>query len=623
MSLHRYVSPRQFSERWTGRNFPAIHFNPCLHITRSDKDLGEINADLDRDKEHARAKFAAFWTCALFLILIIFSPASAQGASIDPTGRSGEPPTLPKDFQPELPRPGTLLPPVPLAPKGEPFPAVRVMVREIRITGSTVFSAEELANVTAPYLNRELTSEDLESLRVALTLLYVNKGYVTSGAILPDQSVADGVVRYQIVEGGLTGIEVEGNRWFRSSYLQRRFNLDAGPPLNVNALQQRLQLLLEDPRIQRLNAELRPGVNRGEGILDVRVEERTPYKLSLEYNNYQSPSVGEHRGLVTLTHQNLTGNGDVAMAQYGRSKGLDPLLDFKYSLPLTAYDTTLSYEFRKNTLSVIEQPFQNLNINSKSHVYTLTLRQPVYRTLNSEIALELSGERLSNKTTLLDEPFSLEPGARNGRSVVAALRAAQEWVYRTQNQVIAARSRFSFGLDALDATVNKNGLPDGKFFAWSGQFQWVRRLGVWDSYFIFKSDVQLSNDPLLSLEQISIGGRHSVRGYRENTMLRDRALITSVESRLPLIQNSFGFDYVELAQFIDFGRGWNKERQTPKPQDLASVGVGVRWALTAFGPAALRPQFEFYWGHRLRPVDSSGGRLQDHGIHMQFILGMF
>jgi len=515
------------------------------------------------------------------------------------------------------------LPPVPLAPKGEPFPAVRVMVREIRITGSTVFSAEELANVTAPYLNRELTSEDLESLRVALTLLYVNKGYVTSGAILPDQSVADGVVRYQIVEGGLTGIEVEGNRWFRSSYLQRRFNLDAGPPLNVNALQQRLQLLLEDPRIQRLNAELRPGVNRGEGILDVRVEERTPYKLSLEYNNYQSPSVGEHRGLVTLTHQNLTGNGDVAMAQYGRSKGLDPLLDFKYSLPLTAYDTTLSYEFRKNTLSVIEQPFQNLNINSKSHVYTLTLRQPVYRTLNSEIALELSGERLSNKTTLLDEPFSLEPGARNGRSVVATLRTAQEWVYRTQNQVIAARSRFSFGLDALDATVNKNGLPDGKFFAWSGQFQWVRRLGVWDSYFIFKSDVQLSNDPLLSLEQISIGGRHSVRGYRENTMLRDRALITSVESRLPLIQNSFGFDYVELAQFIDFGRGWNKERQTPKPQDLASVGVGVRWALTAFGPAALRPQFEFYWGHRLRPVDSSGGRLQDHGIHMQFILGMF
>ena len=175
-----------------------------------------------------------------------------------------------------------------MAPQGEPFPAVRAMVREIRITG-TRLSANELANVAAPYLDRELTAKDLDSRFLCMTLLYVNNGYVTSGAVLPDQSIADGVVRYQIIEGRLTGVEVTGNRWFRSSYLQKRFNLDAGPPLNINALQERLQLFLEDPRIQRLNADLKPGVTRGEAILDVRVEERTPYKLYTEYNNYQSP----------------------------------------------------------------------------------------------------------------------------------------------------------------------------------------------------------------------------------------------------------------------------------------------------------------------------------------------
>ncbi len=217
---------------------------------------------------------------ALLLIAIIFFPAGARAAFVDPTGRSGEAPTLPQDFQPPKPQPGTLLPPAPLAPKGEAVPGLRVFVREIKVTGSTVFSAEELAKLTAPYLNREVTSEDLEALRVALTVLYVNKGYVNSGAILPDQKVADGVVHYQIIEGRLTGVEVQGNRWFRSSYFQKRFLLDAGPPLNINALQQRLQLMLEDSRIQRLNAELRPGVARGDGILDVRVEEPRPYRLS-------------------------------------------------------------------------------------------------------------------------------------------------------------------------------------------------------------------------------------------------------------------------------------------------------------------------------------------------------
>ena len=588
-----------------------------------------------------------FWSFALFLIFFIFSSASAQVVPVavpfpvDPTGRSGEPPPLPKQFEAPTPPPGTLLPPAPIPPKTGPFPDLRVFVREINVIGSTVFSAEELAKVTAPYLNREVTSEDLEALRVALTLLYVNNGYVNSGAILPDQTVSEGVVTYQIIEGGLTAVDVEGNRWFRSSYFQKRFFLDAGPPLNVNALQRRLQLMLEDSRIQRLNAELKPGLRPGEGILDVRVEERTPYRLLSEYNNYQSPSVGENRVLATLWHENLTGNGDVLMAQYGKSKGLNPLLDFRYAIPVNAYDTTLSYEYRRNTLAVIEQPFQGLDVNSKSDIYTYTVRQPVYRTLNSDFALELIAERLWLQTTLLGEPFSLEPGAQHGRSVVFALRPAQEFVYRTQSQVIAARSRFSFGLNALGATINHDGLPDGIFFAWLGQFQWVQRfsqfswvrglgqypwaqrLGLLDSYAIFRSSFQYSDAPLLSLEQVSIGGRYSVRGYRENTMLRDRAVLTSFETRLPVIQNTAWADYLELAQFVDFGKGWDVNLKTPDPKDIASVGVGLRWALTFLRPIPIRPQFEMYWGYRLRKVFNPENSLQDHGFHLQFGIGFF
>ena len=588
----------------------------------------------DRGREHLQSELTVYTPAfrALFLILVLFSPAAVHAAAIDPTGRSGEAPTLPQELKPALPPPGTLLPPAPLAPKGEPLPSLRVFVREIKVIGSTVFSEEQLNGIVAPYTNRELTSEDLETLRVALTLLYVNSGYVNSGAILPDQNVSSGVVNYQIIEGNLTAVEVEGNRWFRSSYFQKRFNLDAGPPLNVNSLQRRLQLLLEDPRIQRLNAELRPGAKRGEASLDVRVEEKTPYSLYLEYDNYQSPSVGENRGLVTLEHRNLTGNGDVAMAQYGGSNGLKPLLDFKYSFPFTAYDTTVSYEYRKNTLDVIEAPFQGLDINSKSDIYTLMLRQPVYRTLNTEIALDLVAERLSDKTELLGERFSLEPGAHNGRSVVSAIRTIQEFVYRTADQVIAARSRFSFGINALGATVNHNGLPDGIFFAWLGQFQYVRRLGFLDSYVVFRTDVQHSDSPLLSLEQVSIGGRYSVRGYRENTLLRDRAVITSFETRVPLMQNAsirntflpdFMVDYIELAPFFDFGRGWNTNLPTPDPRDLSSVGVGLRWQLTFPGRVPVRPQFEVYWGYRFRNVPNPRNSLQDNGVHMQFILGVF
>jgi hemolysin activation/secretion protein len=545
---------------------------------------------------------------------------------LDPSGRSGEPKPLPqKELQPPTP-PEIVLPPVPPPPKGEAeklFDTVRVFVREIRVTGSTVFPAEELAQVTLTYVNREVTSEDLEALRLALTLLYVNKGYVNSGAVLPDQTVTDGVITFQIIEGGLTDIEVEGNRWYRAGYLRDRFSLVAGLPLNINSLQEQLQILLEDPRIQRLNAQLKPGLKPGESLLDVQVEERVPYKFWFDFNNYQSPAVGAEREIFTLEHQNLTGNGDILMLRYGRSSGVNPLLDFKYSLPFTARDTSLGFEYRRNTFAVVEEPFTVLKIETESEIYTLTLRQPVYRTINSEFALELIGERLSSQTFLLGERFSLSPGARNGKSVVTAVRPAQEWVYRTQNQVIAVRSRFSVGVNALDATINKDNAPDGKFFAWLGQFQWVRRLGILDSQLIFRSDLQVANSPLLTLEQVAVGGRYSVRGYRENTLVRDNAFLASLEARVPLIRNSFWADFVEIAPFVDFGRPWNVKPPTPDPQSISSVGVGLRWALTVSTPFLLRPQFEVYWGYPLRKIKTSGNDLQDNGVHLQFILAAF
>ncbi len=554
--------------------------------------------------------------------------ATAQGPLGDPTGRSGEPPKLPPPEEPRpLPQPVPILPPLPppSRPELEPLPRERVFVRAVRVVGSTVFSDEELAQVTAPYVNRELTAEDLEALRLALTRLYVDRQYVNSGAILPDQTVSDGVVTYQIIEGQLSGIEVDGNRWFRAGYFRRRLALSAGAPVNVDRLQQQLQILLEDPRIARLNAELKPGLRLGEGVLDVHVEDRQPFKMSLDVNNYQSPSVGAERGILTLEDQNLTGNGDILTLRYGKSSGVDPLLDFRYALPLTARDTTVSLQYRRNTFNVIDPQFQALHIDSDSQIYTIGLRQPVYRTLRDEVALELIGERESLRTTLLGRPFSLEPGAHGGESVVTALRFAQEWTHRTPEQVIAARSRFSLGIDALGATLSNhsNNIPDGRFFAWLGQFQWVRRTPLLDTYLIFRTDLQIAANPLLILEQLAVGGRYSVRGYRENTVVRDNAFLTSLEARIPVLRNRRWASVVELAPFVDYGQAWSTGGPTPGPHDLPSVGIGLRWAAAVASPVAVRPQFEVYWGHALRDITTSGGNLQDHGIHFQFVHGLF
>jgi hemolysin activation/secretion protein len=101
--------------------------------------------------------------------------------------------------------------------------------------------------------------------------------------------------------------------------------------------------------------------------------------------------------------------------------------------------------------------------------------------------------------------------------------------------VLAARARFSFGLDAFNATMNPGDLPDSRFVVWLGQVQWARQLTPWGLQVIARSDVQLASQPLLPLEQIAVGGRYTVRGYLENQVVRDNAVLASVETRIPLV----------------------------------------------------------------------------------------
>jgi hemolysin activation/secretion protein len=260
--------------------------------------------------------------------------------------------------------------------------------------------------------------------------------------------------------------------------------------------------------------------------------------------------------------------------------------------------------------SLVEEPFVPLDVNSLTVSYGIALRQPVYQTANQEAAVSVGFDHRKNNTRLLGEPFTLSPGAVQGEMKVSVLRLSQEWLQRGQNNVIALRSTFNVGLDAFDATDNHvAGDPDAQFFSWVGQGQYVQRLFKTQNQLVLRINGQWTSERLLALEQMSAGGSESVRGYRENQMVRDRGIVSSVEFRVPVLFDKSGAGIVSLAPFFDFGAAWGV-KSTPSPTSIYSTGIGLLVTPNRHFSAQL------YWGHRLRHVDTPADKdAQDLGLH--------
>lgn len=455
----------------------------------------------------------------------------------------------------------------------------QVFVRQFKLEGNTVFSDGELSEIIAPYENREITSEELQDLRRKLTQYYVDKGYVNSGVVIPDQKMTDGVLVLHVIEGSLSKIEISGNEYFRNSYLEKRLKLGAGPPLNIFDLRESLLVLQQDPRIDRINAKLSPGEEKDESVLKVQVEENLPYTIGAEVGNVVSPAIGSVRGGMHFIHDNLTGNGDILAADIGVTTNGLADWDAAYSIPITARDTMLGLQYRRNQSTIIETPFKNLDIESLTDTMGITLSHPFLKRADTEFSLGLTGERRYSKTTLLGRPYSFSAGVKDGEATVTALRFFQEYMLRSQDQVLALRSTFNFGVDAFDASVD---LPDpnGKFFAWQAQIQFIRRLFDTDMELAFRTNAQLSADPLLPVEKFPIGGMYSVRGYRENRLVRDNGLASSLECRIPVLYGAMGRRVLQLTPFFDYGASWNTSTPTFGQRQIYSLGLALRWDIT-------------------------------------------
>ncbi len=494
-------------------------------------------------------------------------------------------------------------------PSPEQIPGT-IIVNQFQVIGSTVFTSEELAPILEQFTQRPISFAQLLEAQDAITQFYQDRGYLNSGAFIPPQTLQNGVVTIEVVEGEVEAIEVTGTRRLKPSYIRSRLALATQAPLNQERLLTALQLLQLDPLIENLSAELAAGSRPGLSQLEIKVQEADAFSSQLTLDNQRSPSVGSIRRQLQLTHGNLLGFGDRFNLTYTNTDGNNTLDDISYTLPINPRNSTLSLSYSRSQSNIIEEPFDSLDIESKSRSYELTYRQPLKQTPTVEFALGLTASRQETETSLLDIPFPLSAGANDsGETQISTLRFFQEYTQRSNRNVFALRSQFTLGINAFNATINSNA-PDSEFFAWRGQAQYLHLLAP-DTILVLRSDLQLADQALVPLEQFSVGGQLTVRGYRQDTLLADNGVFASAELRLPILRISDWKMLVQVTPFFDFGTVWNSSNSDTdiETSTLSSVGLGLRFLLGNNFNARLD------WGIPLVDLESNQDNLQEKGIY--------
>ncbi|WP_235595983.1 ShlB/FhaC/HecB family hemolysin secretion/activation protein [Mastigocoleus testarum] len=558
---------------------------------------------------------STIFTLGILSSRILAQPNIPPGINIppdppDPIERTSPPEDEPSTIPPRTPEPQD---PILIPPENQKIPKREeegvfketFSVKQIEILGSTVLrkEIEELKNKLLE--KRQVSFEELLQLRSDITKLYIDNGYINSGAFLLSQIIdTDGVVKIQVVEGELEDIQLTGLKRLRANYVRSRIKRATTTPLNKNRLERALQLLQIDPLISQVNAELTAGSTPGKNILKLIVKEAPAFHAGVFTRNSQSPSIGSLQAGIFAVHDNVLGFGDSLRGEYGITEGLN-LYDINYTFPVNSKNGKIGFRFTNTDSRIIEDDFEDIDIRSEAQTYSLNFRQPLTLTPNSEFALGLALDLRRSQTFILDDiPFSFSQGAEDGESNVTVIRFSQDWVQRNTKTVLAARSQFSFGIDAFDATTNNSG-TDGRFFSWLGQFQWVQQVTP-RSILVSRLNAQLTPDSLLSLEKFSAGGVNTVRGYRQNELVTDNAVTGSVELFIPLTPNS---NELRIAPFFDIAAVWNNRGSNPDPNIIAGTGVGLLWQP--------RPDLNLRldYGLPLVSVEDRGNTLQDNGLY--------
>lgn len=457
---------------------------------------------------------------------------------------------------------------------------------ELRVKGNTLIDKKLLERTVYPFLGLKKSIDNVELARGALEELYKTHGYQFVAVDIPEQDVQNGVVYLQVVEGKVSRLRIKESRYFSLGKIKAAVpELAEGNSPHLPSMQKHLAELGGQTPDRVITPVLRAGETPGTLEVDLKVQDELPLHGKVELNNQNTSATVPLRLVSSLRYDNLWQALHSASLMYQVSPENNSEVDVwagTYAMPEPFFNTDSKLAFYAVSSSSNAQVASAgaLSVIGIGNIYGGRIVTPLK-------AMNNYGHSL---TVGVDYKDFQEDLKLIGADSIKTPIAYTPFLAQYSGSFNGADSSVTFDL-GLHFSVRGLGNDQSQFeekrykakanYAYvSGDFKFQQQM-PYGMDLVSRVSGQLTDSPLISNEQFSLGGVQSVRGYYQTQALADNGMFGSLELYSPHLGPSDWDDLnqLKLLAFAEAGKGWIKQALPGNASSnfLSSAGLGMRF----------------------------------------------
>lgn len=476
--------------------------------------------------------------------------------------------------------PTAAAPAVPKAPLQTPIPGaekIKFVLRNVIIEGNTVYCTAELMKFANPYLNKEITVAQLQTIAQEISNKYRDAGYILTHAVLPAQSIRNGVVKIQVLEGFIDNVTISGYPG-KACPLLRAYgrHIICSRPLQLKVLE-RFILLANDIPGEEVKAVITPSKTTPNAAELTLVSDHKLITFFSSLDNYGTTFLGPEQITNFLSANSFFFPGDrtTVLGVVTPDPRELKFIEFTHSQPLNSngLNLLLGGNYVETHPSAILSP---LFINGHTYTFYGTLSDSVIRSRSKNLNLYLTANYQTTFSTILDTPLFTD----RIRCLTGGLYFDLADSWRGVNTLLLNATK---GFNILGASNNPPlSRLDGRadFLKLNGEISRTQYL-LPDISLYVSGIGQYGFQPLLAAQQFYFGGPVYGRAYEPAIILGDSGIAGKAELRVDSAPKILYVRNIQYYIFYDAGIVWN--HLTPgiaTHADATCWGGGARMAFT-------------------------------------------